>query len=112
MEPDIRKEPNFATEVLELIRSGLPKQQLLDRLSDYHENDIAGAAEQLTAEERKALYHLLGAEQAAEVFSYLEQPARFLQELEPECSARPRSVAPSRNTPTMSAVAEVSPCAA
>lgn len=88
MEPDIRKEPNFATEVLELIRSGLPKQQLLDRLSDYHENDIAGAAEQLTAEERKALYHLLGAEQAAEVFSYLEQPARFLQELEPECSAR------------------------
>ena len=60
MEKVMLKEANFVVELLELIHSNLSKEVLLDKLSDYHENDIADALVQLTAEERKKLYPLLG----------------------------------------------------
>ena len=59
---DILKEPTYEELLVELFRSNLSKEELLEQLSDYHENDIAGAIEQLTEEERKKLYPLLGDE--------------------------------------------------
>ena len=34
---------NYQEEILNLIHSGLPQQELAERLSDYHENDLADA---------------------------------------------------------------------
>ena len=72
MEKEILKEPKYEEELVELFRSNLPDEELLDRLSDYHENDIAGALEQLTPEERKRLYPILGEERVSEIFTYME----------------------------------------
>ena len=88
MEKEVLKEPNFVEELVELIRSDIPKEELLDRLSDYHENDIAGAIEQLTPEERKALYKVLGAERVSEIFTYIEDVDQYIGELNIENAAQ------------------------
>ena len=46
------KRPNYVEELLEIFRSPLNKEELLDKISDYHENDISEAFEHLTEEER------------------------------------------------------------
>ena len=88
MEKEILKKPNYVEELLEIIRSGVSEEELLDRLSDYHENDIAGALEQLTAAERKKLYPVLGAEKISEIFAYIEEPDQYLKELKLEHAAK------------------------
>ena len=75
------RKPNYVEELLEIFRSPLSAEELRDQISDYHESDIADAFEQLSVEERKKLYPLLGAEWVAEIFSYIEDPDEYLQEL-------------------------------
>lgn len=77
----ILNENNFLNEILTILRSGADSKTLNDRLSDYHDNDIAEAFEQLNENERKALYPLLGAERISEIFSYIEDPDEYLREL-------------------------------
>lgn len=74
-------ENNFLNEILTILRSGADSKTLNDRLSDYHDNDIAEAFEQLNENERKALYPVLGAERISEIFSYIEDPDEYLREL-------------------------------
>ena len=50
---EVLKEPSYVKELLELFRSNLAKKELLEKISDYHESDIADAMEQMTVEERK-----------------------------------------------------------
>ena len=45
MRNEVLKEPKFVEQIVEIIRSGYGKDQLLERLSDYHENDIAQSLE-------------------------------------------------------------------
>ncbi len=87
MEKDIITSQNYIDEILKLFRSGLPSAELLDKLSDYHDNDIADALEQLSEDERKKIYPLLGAERLSDIFSYLEDPDEFLQEMKLENQA-------------------------
>lgn len=77
----ILNENNFLNEILTILRSGADSKTLSDRLSDYHDNDIAEAFEQLNKNERKALYPVLGAERISEIFSYIEDPDEYLREL-------------------------------
>lgn len=56
------RKPNYVEELLEIFRSPLSAEELRDQISDYHESDIADAFEQLSVEERKKLYPLLGAD--------------------------------------------------
>lgn len=88
MEKVILKEPNYVKELVEIIRSRLSEKELFDRLSGYHDNDIAGALEQLTEEERVKLYPVLGAEKLSEVFTYIEDPDRYLGEIPIEKAAK------------------------
>ena len=88
MENTVRREQNYEQELVEILRSGLTKEELLDRLDDYHENDIAGALEQLTSEERKKLYPVLGEDMVSEIFTYLEDPEIFLKEISLENAAK------------------------
>ena len=57
------------------------KAILRDKLSDYHEKDIAEAVTKLTADERKHLYGVLGVQKVAEIFSYLDDAEAYLDEL-------------------------------
>ncbi len=77
----IYNEPNFTEEILDLIRTPMQQEELLNKLSDYHENDIAKAVELLSEEERKELYPILGAEYMAEIFTYIEEPDEYIGEL-------------------------------
>ena len=76
------QKPNYVEELLEILRSYLAADELQDQISDYHESDIADAFEQLTEEERRRLYPLLGPEWIAEIFTYIEDPDEYLKELD------------------------------
>ena len=47
----MQKEPTYVEELLTLFRSNLGKEELLEKISDYHESDIADAMEQMTMSE-------------------------------------------------------------
>ena len=76
------QKPNYVEELLEILRGSLAAGELQDQISDYHESDIADAFEQLTEEERRRLYPLLGPEWIAEIFTYIEDPDEYLKELD------------------------------
>ena len=82
------KEQNYVEELIEIIRSTKSNEELRDKLSDYHENDIADAFVRLDEEERKRLYPILGAEQVAEIFTYIDDPDLYLNELDLDKAAR------------------------
>ncbi len=81
-EPNYGTEPNYVEELLEIIRSDKSNEEIRDLLSDYHENDIADALEQLTSKERKKLYAILGPDKVSEIFSYLDDADVYLGEME------------------------------
>lgn len=79
---------NYQQEILALIHSGLPKAELAEKLSDYHENDLADALTTLSPKERQALYPVLGVERLAEIFSYLDDAEPYLKELPSDKAAK------------------------
>lgn len=81
MRKEVLKEPKFTEDIVSIIRSGLGREQLIEKLSDYHEKDIAQSFAFLTREERKALYDMLGAEWISNIFSYIEEPQAYIEEL-------------------------------
>ena len=81
MQKEVLKEPKFTEDIVSIIRSGLGREQLIEKLSDYHEKDIAQSFAFLTREERKALYDTLGAEWISNIFSYIEEPQAYIEEL-------------------------------
>ena len=79
---------NYQEEILNLIHSGLPQQELAERLSDYPESGLAEARAALTPDERQKLYAVLGVERVAEIFSYLDDAEPYLKELPSEKAAK------------------------
>ncbi len=81
-------EKKYVQELVDIIRSGLPENELVDRISDYHDNDIADALTKLDKEERVKVYYAMGAERMAEIFAYLDDAEDYLRELPMESVAR------------------------
>ena len=75
------KKPDYAKEILEIMHGSFSEEDMLERISDYHENDIAEAFELLSEAERKRWYRMFGPEQIAEIFSYIDDPDSYLKEL-------------------------------
>ena len=63
---------NNIKEIISFIRSEHNDEALRLALEDYHDKDIAETLEELSAEERKKLYHIIGPERTGEVFSFLK----------------------------------------
>ncbi len=72
---------DFESEILQIIRGNHPAQQLKSLLEDYHYNDVASILPTLSENERKRLYTVLDNETLAEIFSYLDDPSVFAEEL-------------------------------
>lgn len=85
---EIPEKANYEEELIEIIRNDEPALAKLDRLDDYHENDIASALENLERDERRRLYSLLGVDRVSDIFSYIDDPVEYVEELEPEVAAR------------------------
>lgn len=81
MENKVLKAPNVTDEIISVIRSNLDKDELIERLNDYHENDIAQSLEYLTKQERLSLYDILGDEWVSDILAYVEEPEQYIDEL-------------------------------
>lgn len=88
MEENKMNEHNYVQEIIDVIHEHISDPEFADLLSDYHDNDIAGAFEELTPEERKTIYPLLGAERVSEIFSYIEDAHEYIKELNLEKAAK------------------------
>ena len=79
-------EQNYVEELVALFKTNLADNisdaDMLDKLQDYHENDIAGALEELDEDERKRLYPKLGPEIMSEVFAYIEDVEEYTHEMD------------------------------
>lgn len=80
-------EPDYIQELVDLIRSGERREKIAEELTNYHDNDISNALDELNCEERKILYYILGDERVSEIFAYLDDPGKYLGELELEQAA-------------------------
>lgn len=78
---------DYKQELLELLEKNLPDEELKEKLSDYHESDIAEILPDLTKEERLKLYRILGNEAVSEIFTYLDDVEDFITELDSEKAA-------------------------
>lgn len=85
---EIPEKANYEEELIKIIRSNAPTEEKLERLDDYHENDIASALKFLDPEERRKLYSMLGVDKVSDIFSYIDDPADYIEELEPEIAAK------------------------
>ena len=83
----VPEKEDYEAELTSIIYSDAPATVKLEQIDDYHENDIAGALEDLDPEKRKRLYSLLGIDRLAEIFAYLEDPEEYIEELDPEIAA-------------------------
>ena len=81
MENNVGKAPKIVEEIVAVIRSGAEKKQLLQRLDDYHANDIAQSLSYLSQTERLCLYAVLGVEWVSEILAYVEDPEPYAREL-------------------------------
>ena len=78
---------DYTEEILDIIRSDAPKEEIIEKLKDYHDNDIAQALEFLTPEERDRLYETLGTEAVSDIFTYLDDVDTYIDELESDEAA-------------------------
>ena len=75
-------------EVKKFIKENNNDKKILEYLSNYHENDLADILISLGSEERKRIYRLLGLLKTAEIFTYYDEPEKYLAELSIESAAR------------------------
>lgn len=81
-------ERNYSDQLLHLLHSGCSRQELTEQLGDYHDNDLAAVLSQLSAQERRELYGLLGTRWLAQVLSYTKDAGFYLQEMGPAHAAQ------------------------
>lgn len=88
MNKTLFKEKDYIEELVTLIRSDIDEQSLIDKLSNYHNSDIAETLVRLTPNERKNLYNILGAQRIAEILPYSDDTELFFNELSIDSAAK------------------------
>ncbi|MCM1513710.1 MAG: magnesium transporter [Anaeroplasma bactoclasticum] len=78
---------DYVEKILALIRSHSSLEEKRSALSQYHENDIAKVFPFLTKEERQQLYLLFNQDILSDIFSYVEEPAEYFEELSTDAAA-------------------------
>lgn len=78
---EIDPREKITEELLALLKSDLTAETLREKLDDYHENDVAQVIPLLTEEERKQLYLKLDDDYLSEIFSYLDDPEPYIEEM-------------------------------
>lgn len=81
MQKETLKEPVFAEEIVKIIRFSHSIDEMREQLRDYHGNDLAQSLNYLSRAERSLLYSALDAEWLAEIISYIDDPAEYVDEI-------------------------------
>lgn len=79
---------DYVKELVRIFKLSKNSQKLVKTLSKYHEKDIAEAITLLTPAERQHIYNVLDEHMIAEIFSYLDDAEKYLEELSLEKAAR------------------------
>lgn len=81
MRKEVLKEPGFAAQIVEIIKSTRSIDEMTEKLKDFHDKDIAQSFELLNTAERNLLYSALDAEWLADIISYIDNPAQYVEEI-------------------------------
>ena len=84
IEEETPERRDFTKELLEIIQSNYTESEIKDKLSEYHDNDIAEAIPLLSTVERKKLYRILGVSAVSDIFAYLDNVEDYIEELDNE----------------------------
>ena len=87
VEVKIPEKRDYVEELLSIIRTQKSNREIKEKLSEYHDNDIAEVIPSLTEEERKKLYKIIGIDAVSDVFAYLDDVDEYLAELDNEKAA-------------------------
>ena len=79
--------PDYTEELLLLLRSRRAIAELRDEMENYHDSDLADLLEQLSPADRRRLYRILGLDRTGDVFSYLDNPGIYIEELDADTAA-------------------------
>ena len=82
-----QERPDYTEELTLLLRDRRPVAELRLELEDYHDSDLADLLEQLMPADRRRLYRILGLDRMSDVFAYLEDVGRYIEELDAELAA-------------------------
>jgi len=81
LETELDPRERISKEITKLLKSDLPSAELKEKLADYHENDIAQVVPLLDEGDRKKLYLKLDNDYLSEIFSYLDDPEPYIEEM-------------------------------
>lgn len=83
-EEEPAEKPDYKSEIISIIKSNASPKVLRDRLSDYHDNDIAEALSELTPAFRRKVYRVLDTDTLSDIFEYAEEDevAVYLDEMD------------------------------
>ena len=84
---ELNVRPDYTEELTALLRSRRPIVELRDEMEGYHDSDLADLLELLPAPDRRRLYRILGMDRTGDVFSYLDNPGAYIEELDAEMAA-------------------------
>ena len=82
-----QERPDYTEELIALLRSRRPIADLRSEMEDYHDSDLADLLEQLPVADRRRMYRILGLDRMSDVFAYLEDVGRYIEELDSELAA-------------------------
>lgn len=76
--------PDYRAEIIAIIKGDDSPKAMMNRLEDYHGNDIAEAIGILNLQERRKFYRICSLETLAEIFEHLdeEQAGAYLNEMD------------------------------
>ena len=81
MNKKVLDESIFVNKIVKIIKESHSIDEMREQLRDYHNNDIAQSLELLNRAERNLLYSALDAKWMAEIISYIDHPAEYIEEI-------------------------------
>jgi len=92
-EPEEKEEPqekpDYADEILHIVKSNASPKLMRAQLEDYHGKDIAEILPKLSQAERKKVYRILDNDMLSDILEYLEEEdaGKYLSEMDPRKAA-------------------------
>ncbi|MDE7159211.1 MAG: CBS domain-containing protein, partial [Clostridiales bacterium] len=87
MEEQENVQEKLLRELFDLLESETADEELAERLSDYHEGDIADVYPNLSDNARERLARILPPEVYSDIFSYLENAEDYIEDMDKEHAA-------------------------
>ncbi len=73
--------PDYQKEIVDIIKSNNSPKVIREKLSEYHESDIAKTLDLLDKDERIKLYHILGVDILSNVLEYSDDIGKYFGEV-------------------------------